>query len=314
MTAQTPMTDVDDSPPITSLRRALAVLGDPWTMLILKEAYNGIRRFGEFQRNLNIPKQTLSLRLSELCRQQMLYRQYLNANAGTILYFPTAKTYDLQEAMYSIWLWHRANPSPVDPLPFDLVHVPCGKLLSASYCCTHCGEPATRESVKAHPATAGQVDEARQRLARRNDAAITAALDSGDTPIAASLIGDIPCNEVLYRLFQGPQHLLALARELELGQAVLRDRLNKLLALELVREEKQGRLAVFSTLPRAEHFYPLLLSLAAWGDRWCNDTSPPPEIRVHACGNLLNARFRCAHCGGWVGRNTISFQPRVQPA
>ncbi len=314
MTVQAMTTEGEKPAPITSLRRALAVLGDPWTMLILKEAYNGVRRFGVFQRNLNIPKQTLSLRLSELCRQQMLYRQYLNANAGTILYFPTAKTYDLQEAMYSIWLWHRANPSPVDPLPFDLIHVSCGKLLRAAYCCTHCGEPATRESVTARPTPSGQQEEARQRLARRNDAAITAALESPNTPIAASLIGDIPCNEVLYRLFQGPQHLLALARELELGQAVLRDRLNKLIALELVHEEKQGRLAVFSVLPRAEHFYPLLLSLAAWGDRWCNDSEPPPEIRIHDCGKLLKARFRCADCGGWAGRGTIRFEPRARSA
>ena len=56
----------------TSLRRALSILGDPWTMLILKEAFNGVRRFSAFQRALNVPKQTLSLRLAHLCREQML--------------------------------------------------------------------------------------------------------------------------------------------------------------------------------------------------------------------------------------------------
>jgi len=297
-------------PPSTSLRRALSVLGDPWTMLILKEAFNGVRRFGDFQRNLNIPKQTLSLRLADLCRDGMLYRRYRNANAGTILYMPTAKTFDLQQAMYSVWVWHRSNPAPVDVLPFDLIHTTCGKVLQATFRCTACEGKVSSDSIEVRRTTPEQFDvDPRPRLSRRNDAAFTAAVSGGGTLLAASIVGDIPCNELLYTLFQGPQHLLALSRELQIGQPVLRDRLDKLIALNLVREEKEGRLSVFSVLPRAEHFYPLVLGIADWGDRWCNGDKPPPEIRVHSCGNLLEARFRCDHCNGWVGRNTIRIAP-----
>lgn len=297
-------------PPATALRRALNVLGDPWTMLILKEAFNGTRRFSAFQRALNIPRQTLSLRLTHLCREAMMYRRPVSPGHATLEYVPTAKAFDLQEAMYSVWLWHQANPGDGDVLPFDIVHS-CGNVLSARFHCTQCEGPVTSASVQVITADPPQYDaEPRARLSRRNDAAITAA-GEGDGLVAASLVGDIPCNEILWRLFQGPAHIQALADALALGLPVVRGRLEKLLRLGMIHEQPEGRRLVYSVLPRAEAFYPLLISISAWGDRWCNGTLPPPELLVHSCGNLLKGRFRCDHCGGWVGRDTVTIRPRT---
>ncbi|WP_148234640.1 winged helix-turn-helix transcriptional regulator [Pseudooceanicola batsensis] len=307
--------DAVSRPASTSLRRALGVLGDPWTMLILKDAFNGTRRFGDFQRNLNIPKQTLSLRLASLCEHEMLYRSYVNANAGTVLYVPTAKTFDLRDAMYSVWLWHRANPGPVEALPFDLVHVACGQVLKATYCCTACDGPVTPGNMTIQRTQPEQVDpEPRPRLSRRNDQAVTAASTESSGMIAASLVGDIVCNEILYRLAQGPLHLLALSRDLQIGQPVLRNRLNMLRELGLVEESKSGRRSTFHMLKRAEDFWPLILSIAAWGDRWCNRGNPPPEVRIHACGNLLSGRYRCDHCNGWVDGRSVRVVPHGRDA
>lgn len=297
-------------PPATALRRALNVLGDPWTMLILKEGFNGTRRFSAFQRALNIPRQTLSLRLTHLCREQMMYRRPVSPGHATLEYVPTAKAFDLQEAMYSVWLWHQANPGDADVLPFDIVHS-CGHVLQASFRCTRCAGPVNSASVQVIPTDPPQFDtEPRARLSRRNDGAITAA-GEGDGLVAASLVGDIPCNEILWRLFQGPAHIQALAEDLALGLPVVRGRLEKLRTLGMVQDEAEGRRLVYSILPRAEAFYPLLLSINAWGDRWCNGTRPPPELLVHACGALLRGRFRCTHCDGWVGRESVTIRPRT---
>lgn len=297
----------------TALGRAVRVLGDPWTMLILKESFNGVRRFGDFQRHLNIPRQTLSLRLNHLCREQMLYKRFISGSATTFDYAPTAKTFDLQDAMFAVWLWHRANPGDADVLPFDIVHRECGQVIDADYCCTHCGGAVNSSNVAIHRTEPPQFEsQGRRRLSRRNDMAITAASEGGgEGMIAASLVGDVACNEILDRLFREPSHLLALSRELDLGPPLLRGRLDKLIALRLVRESRQGRRAVFSVLPRAEAFYPLLLALADWGDRWCNDGEQPPELRIHTCGAPLKARYRCRHCGGWLGPRSVFVKPRV---
>ena len=295
---------------MTSLRRALGILGDPWTMLILKEAFNGTRRFSEFQRSLSIPKQTLSLRLTDLCRNQMFYRRYVNANAGTALYQPTAKTYDLHQAMYAIWLWHKHNPATVNVLPFDLVHTKCGNVLSATYSCRLCGEPATKESLTIQHSDPIQYDDGpRPRQSRRNDGAIIASQAGGQPLVAASVIGDIPCNEILYSLFQKPNHLLALARDLQIGPHVVRDRLEKLTLLGMIEKSLDGRKSVYSTLPKSDQFLPLILSISEWGDRWCNEDAPPPESRVHSCGNLLEGRMRCDHCDEFITQSTIKVIP-----
>ena len=213
--------DTPAGPPATALRRALRVLADPWTMLILKEIFNGTRRFAVMQRALNIPKQTLSLRLTTLCHEQMLYRRFVGPGQGVLEYAPTAKTYDLSDAMYAIWLWHQANPNDADILPFDIVHKGCGHVLGAQYCCSACGEPATGASVTVERSQPEQFESGpRPRLARRNDASFTAAAPQAGGMVAASLVGDLPCNEILYLLFQGPRHMLAIAGELGLGPNV----------------------------------------------------------------------------------------------
>ena len=307
------MADGDHIPtgtPATSLRRALRVLADPWTMLILKELFNGTRRFSAFQRALNIPKQTLSLRLSHLCVEQMVYRRPTNPASASTDYTPTAKALDLQDAMYAIWLWHQANPGSVDILPFDIVHRGCGQVLGAHWCCTGCAAPVTSASVSIQRTQPDQIETGpRPRLARRNDGSVTAGSDK-EGLVAASLVGDLPCNEILYLLFQKPRHMLSIAQDLALGLGIVRDRLDKLTALGLIRHEVQGRRHVYSVLPRAEGFYPLLLAIADWGDRWCNAGQPPPDLRVHDCGEILRARYKCDHCGTWISRGSVLVRPR----
>ena len=127
--------------------------------------------------------------------------------------------------------------------------------------------------------------------------------------MAASLVGDPACNEILYLLFQAPRHMLGIAKDLALGPGVVRDRLDKLRDLGLIREEADGRRMVYHPLPRAEGFLPLLLAIADWGDRWCNAGQPPPDLRLHSCGEILRARYACDHCGAWIGRDTLAIRP-----
>ena len=294
-------------PAATSLHRAMRVIGDPWTMLILKEAFNGQRRFSEFQRALNIPRQTLSVRLTQLCLDQMMYKRPASARLQSQIYALTPKALDLREAMYAIWLWHRANPGAVDVLPFDLAHDACGTVLSAQYRCRACHGLANPQTVTIQPASPPQFEsEPRGRIGRRNDSALTAFDEKSRGALTgASLVGDAPCNEILYLLFQKPRHVAEMCRTLKLGAPVVRGRIQKLQDLGLIREEQSGRKLVYETLPRADGFYPLLIAIAAWGDRWCNADAAPPELRTHACGELLDCGYICDACSKPVRRVRI---------
>lgn len=83
----------DDACPVA---RALDLVGDRWAMLIVRDAFDGIRRFGDFQRNLGVAKNILSDRLSGLVEEGILlvepasdgtsYQQYVLTPKGESLF------------------------------------------------------------------------------------------------------------------------------------------------------------------------------------------------------------------------------------
>ena len=67
-----------------SVSRALALIGDHWTLMILREALFGVRRYGQLARNLGIPRPTLSGRLRSLVDSGLLERViYARARTAT---------------------------------------------------------------------------------------------------------------------------------------------------------------------------------------------------------------------------------------
>ena len=62
-----------------SVARALDVVGERWTLLILREAFFGVRRFGQLARNLQIPRPTLSSRLRTLVETGLLEKAPMRA-------------------------------------------------------------------------------------------------------------------------------------------------------------------------------------------------------------------------------------------
>ena len=85
---------------VSSVRRAVEVVSEPWTFLILRECWFGIRRFDEFQATLGIPRSTLAERLKHLVSAGLLDRvayqdgprryEYRLTERGNEMYRPMA--------------------------------------------------------------------------------------------------------------------------------------------------------------------------------------------------------------------------------
>lgn len=97
-----------------SLARTLAVVGDWWTLLIVRDAFLGVRRFGDFQKSLGIAKNILATRLERLAESRILER---GGSARRPIYQLTAKGRALLPAMVALmqWgdAWVSANRPPV---------------------------------------------------------------------------------------------------------------------------------------------------------------------------------------------------------
>jgi DNA-binding HxlR family transcriptional regulator len=118
-----------------ALARTLEVIGERWTLLILRDAFFGVRRFNDFHAHLDIPKAVLSDRLSGLVEDGILERRPDPLHAGRQIYELTAAGRDLWPALYALLMWgsrHRAPNSRI------YRHATCGTALDDHGRCVSC--------------------------------------------------------------------------------------------------------------------------------------------------------------------------------
>jgi DNA-binding HxlR family transcriptional regulator len=131
-----------------SVARALAVLGDRWTMLILRDAFLGCRRFDAFQAQLGLTRHVLSERLARLVDERILEKRAYQARPPRYEYRLTDKGRDLYPALLALLAWgDRWKADDTGP-PLQLRHRHCGKVMHAVAVCSECGEPLDPRDVQ----------------------------------------------------------------------------------------------------------------------------------------------------------------------
>ena len=109
-----------------SVAGTLAVVGEKWSLLVLREAFFGVRRFADFQRLLGAPKAVLSDRLATLVEQGILTRVPYQAEGERQRheYRLTPKGRDLYPTLVALMQWGDAYLSDGPP-PLELLHRDC---------------------------------------------------------------------------------------------------------------------------------------------------------------------------------------------
>jgi DNA-binding HxlR family transcriptional regulator len=131
-----------------SLARALEVIGERWTLLIIRDAFYGVRRFNEFQEHLDIPKAVLSARLNGLVDEGILERRPDPKHRGRQLYELTAAGRDLWPALYALLVWGAHHRAPNSRL---FRHVSCGTRLDDLGHCPKCGVSPGPTHISSEP-------------------------------------------------------------------------------------------------------------------------------------------------------------------
>lgn len=96
-------TRFDDAP--CPIARTTDLMGDWWTPLVMREAFSGVRRFGEFAQRLDIPKAVLTARLARLVEEDMLDRVEYQSNPPRYEYRLTDKGRDFWNVLAAMWRW-----------------------------------------------------------------------------------------------------------------------------------------------------------------------------------------------------------------
>ncbi|MBY6242768.1 helix-turn-helix domain-containing protein [Methylosinus sp. Sm6] len=90
---------------ICSIARSLEILGEWWTLLVVREAFFGARRFGEFEANLGIARNVLSDRLSKLVEAGVLDREPEPGRGNPVAYRLTEKGRELLPVLVALMQW-----------------------------------------------------------------------------------------------------------------------------------------------------------------------------------------------------------------
>jgi DNA-binding HxlR family transcriptional regulator len=141
-----------------SIARALEVIGERWTLLILREVLLGRRRFEEIRRNTGVATNILSDRLRTLVEHDVLERRETDEGAE---YAPTRRAIDASPVLVALMQWGDVHAAPDGP-PRVLVHARCGHDASPALHCAHCEQEIRPGELRVRPgegATARQRDE-----------------------------------------------------------------------------------------------------------------------------------------------------------
>jgi DNA-binding HxlR family transcriptional regulator len=130
-----------------SIARTLSVIGDTWTMLVVRELFNGNRRFAGLLAATEAPPAILSERLSMLEREGVVDKHPYSTRTDRFEYRPTEKGRDLYPILLTLMTWGDRWMADGTPPPVQLRHSDCGHATTPTLTCSACGEPLDPRAV-----------------------------------------------------------------------------------------------------------------------------------------------------------------------
>ncbi len=130
-----------------SMARSLAVIGDRWTLMVLRDCFLGLRRFDDFQTSLGISRTIVTERLNALVDEGVLVRAPYQHRPPRFEYRLTSKGLDLHPVVMAMVHWGDRYYAGEAGAPLIHTHRKCGHDFHPVQTCSECGEPVAARDV-----------------------------------------------------------------------------------------------------------------------------------------------------------------------
>ncbi|MBN8529354.1 MAG: helix-turn-helix transcriptional regulator [Caulobacterales bacterium] len=131
-----------------SIAATLEVIGDPWTLLVIRDAFQGVSRFEQWQERLGVARNVLAARLKTLVAHGVLEQRLYSERPPRNEYVLTAKGKDLSDVLLTMHSWGSQHLYGEEDSGVTFTHKPCGSELSPRLACSCCGEIVKRRDVE----------------------------------------------------------------------------------------------------------------------------------------------------------------------
>ncbi|WP_207540979.1 winged helix-turn-helix transcriptional regulator [Sabulicella rubraurantiaca] len=287
------------------MAKALSVIGDTWTFLVVREAFFAARRFGDFQERLGISRTTLSATLDKLVEAGVFAARDLEPGSRWKAYSLTPKGIDLFPVFLSLLAFgDRWLQKGVPPLA--LFHLDCRSWFAPRTLWAETGQPVRAAGIRfriaagywrpAEPATRSRRPWRDGQVVGRRPCSVERTL---------SIVGDRWSFLILREMFHGNTRFDEIHRNLGIATNILSDRLKTLAAGGLI--EGGGRGAYALTSEGEELFGPLAL-MKAWADRWLiPERKQNLSFEDARTGQPLTPQVVCSCCGRPVSARRVRY-------
>lgn len=134
-----------------SIARTMAILGEPWTALILRDLFIGITRFDALHAHLGVSRKVLTARLGRLAGEEIVLKRAYSRRPERFDYILTTKGWQLCDILLAITAWGDKWTMGEAGPPALLRHRHCGHLTTAEIRCSHCDERLHAADIEVTP-------------------------------------------------------------------------------------------------------------------------------------------------------------------
>ncbi|MBN8867244.1 MAG: helix-turn-helix transcriptional regulator [Solirubrobacterales bacterium] len=145
------MLDRDYENQVCSIARSLEVVGERWSLLIVRNVGLGLNRFEPLRENLGITRSVLTTRLNTLIEYGILEKRQYSERPPRFEYHLTAKGRDLAPVLLQLMWWGDRYYPEENGAPSIATHGGCGGLLDHHLICEKCGEKVEPSDIKVKP-------------------------------------------------------------------------------------------------------------------------------------------------------------------
>jgi DNA-binding HxlR family transcriptional regulator len=298
--AAAPETGTEPAPVENSNAIALGLIGDEWNLAIARLAIqDGVRRYKDFRDRLGIANSVLTVRLRRLTEAGVFTMAQYSDAPRRYEYLLTERGRDLWKVLLTIWSWEAVWVTEhIEPLP-PMRHAECGQEFSPVMHCLTCGKPAGIHDVRVTFGPSGGFERSVPRATTRRRSA-GGSPGPGLVPQTIELIGNRWSASAIAAAFLGARRFTDMLEMMGAPPTIVSDRLRKFCqmgVLETVPAKVGSGRAEYRLTDKGRAFFPHVMVMLEWGDRWFRAPEGPASLYTHAtCGGEFHPVLYCSVC------------------
>ncbi|MFI5915904.1 winged helix-turn-helix transcriptional regulator [Dactylosporangium sp. NPDC051541] len=284
-----------------AVAHALGIIGDEWTLLILRYATAlGVRRYSDYLERLPISNSVLTNRLSRLAELGLMEKVAYQQRPQRFEYRLTKRGRDTWPILLAIWAWEATwVPQHEEQLPL-MRHSRCGRPFQPLLLCAACGKPVEPRDVTGGFGPSGTWERSVPAATTRRRSFTGGGASPGLFPQTMALIGNRWSSALLGAAFLGAHRFKDFEQRLGAPPTMVADRLRTFCDLGVLDPapgtERADWLSYHLTA-KGRAFFPVVMCTLDWGHRWFKAPEGRALVYRHTeCRRIFTPRLACDQC------------------